>query len=91
MIDYINVENKIDTQAAFSATELCQKFTTENVANCCFGINAQTFEDQDQKFLKMTQTISGLSALENFKILLMFTSPLISKLLRFRFVCSIVN
>ena len=41
-----------DSQSELDMKELCGKFSMETIATCAFGVNAETFSNDDSQFVK---------------------------------------
>ncbi|KAI7815466.1 cytochrome p450 [Rhyzopertha dominica] len=62
------------------------RFTTDVIGSCAFGIECNSFKDQNNPFRKYGNLIFENSVLDNLKELFLFCLPKLSLLLRFKVV-----
>lgn len=85
MIKYIESEiktggNPIETK------QLSEKFTSDNVATCAFGLDGRAFEDPNPEFVRVGKEIMQPSFILAIKMLVMMLFPAFTKILSVRSV-----
>jgi hypothetical protein len=66
--------------------ETMARFTTDVIASCAFGINANSLKDPDSEFGRHTRGISDFSVQKGLAGLLAFFAPYLNTIFRLRFV-----
>jgi hypothetical protein len=55
--------------------ETMARFTTDVIASCAFGINANSLKDQDSEFGRHIRAITDFSVQKGLALLLAFVAP----------------
>jgi cytochrome P450 family 6 len=66
--------------------ETMARFTTDVIASCVFGINANTLKDPDSEFRRHTRAIAEFSVQKGLAILLALFAPYLNTIFRLKFV-----
>ncbi|KAK9679265.1 Cytochrome P450 [Popillia japonica] len=85
MVKYIETETKLGANP-FDVKELCSKFTSDNVANCAFGLEGKAFEDPNSEFRSIGKKVLQPSLSLTIKMLLIFLFPNLAKIFTVRFI-----
>lgn len=83
MVKYIETETKLGANP-FDVKELCSKFTSDNVANCAFGLEGKAFEDPNSEFRSIGKKVLQPSLSLTIKMLLIFLFPNLAKIFTVR-------
>jgi hypothetical protein len=62
------------------------RFTTDVIASCAFGINANSLKDPDSEFGRHTRGLGDFSVQKGLAMLLEFFAPYLNTLLCLKFV-----
>ncbi|KAF2886094.1 hypothetical protein ILUMI_20079, partial [Ignelater luminosus] len=65
-----------------NAKELSAKYTTDAVASCGFGLNANSFQETETEFRKMGKLLFSQSPINAIKHLLQFAIPSLAKIFK---------
>jgi cytochrome P450 family 6 len=66
--------------------ETMARFTTDVIASCAFGINANTLKDPDSEFRRHTRAIGDFSAQKGLALLLAFFAPYLNTIFRLKYL-----
>jgi cytochrome P450 family 6 len=66
--------------------ETMARFTTDVIASCAFGINANSLKDPDSEFGRHTRAIGDFSVQKGLAGLLAFFAPYLNSIFRLKFV-----
>jgi cytochrome P450 family 6 len=66
--------------------ETMARFTTDVIASCVFGINANSLKDPDSEFGRHTRALADFSIQKGLVGLLAFSAPYLNTIFRFKFV-----
>jgi cytochrome P450 family 6 len=66
--------------------ETMARFTTDVIASCAFGLNANSLKDPDSEFWRHTRAIAEFSIMKGFLFLLAFFAPYLNTIFRLKFV-----
>jgi hypothetical protein len=66
--------------------ETMARFTTDVIASCAFGINANSLKDPDSEFGRHTRGITDFSVQKSLAALLGFFAPYLNTFFRLKFV-----
>jgi cytochrome P450 family 6 len=66
--------------------ETMARFTTDTVASCGFGINANSLKDPDSEFGRHTRAIADFSVQKGLAMLLALFAPYLNKIFRLKFM-----
>nr|XP_022909586.1 cytochrome P450 6j1-like [Onthophagus taurus] len=85
MVDYINKNINLN-KSTIETKELCTKFTIDNVANCGFGLDGKTFDDENSELRNVAKVLCEPSTIHGIKMLLLTFLPSIAHVVRAKFV-----
>jgi cytochrome P450 family 6 len=71
--------------------ETMARFTTDVIASCVFGINANSLKDPDSEFGRHTRGIGEFSVQKGLAMLLAFFAPYLNTIFRLKFVADETN
>ncbi|XP_017786537.1 PREDICTED: cytochrome P450 6j1-like [Nicrophorus vespilloides] len=86
MNDYI--ENH---QKCVDLKDLMKRFTIGNVASCAFGLEANSFEEEESEFVKISRQIGDISGFSTIKVMLRNIFPFLVNVLSVRFFSKYVE
>jgi cytochrome P450 family 6 len=66
--------------------ETMARFTTDVIASCAFGINANSLKDPDSEFGRHVRAIADFSVQKGLVMLMAFFAPYLNKIFRLKFV-----
>jgi hypothetical protein len=66
--------------------ETMARFTTDVIASCAFGINANSLKDPDSEFGRHTRSIADFSIQKGLALLLANFAPYLNTVFRLKFV-----
>jgi cytochrome P450 family 6 len=66
--------------------ETMARFTTDVIASCAFGINANSLKDPDSEFWRHTRGLGDLTVEKGLAGFLAFFAPYLNKIFRFKYV-----
>jgi cytochrome P450 family 6 len=66
--------------------ETMARYTTDVIASCAFGINANSLKDPDSEFGRQTRAICDFSVQKGLAILMAFFAPYLNTVFRFKSV-----
>jgi cytochrome P450 family 6 len=66
--------------------ETMARFTTDVIASCAFGINANSLKDPDSEFGRHTRALGKFSIQKGLAALLAFFAPYLNTIFRLKFV-----
>jgi cytochrome P450 family 6 len=66
--------------------ETMARFTTDVIASCAFGINANSLKNPDSEFGRHTRAIADFSFKKGLAMLLAFFAPYLKTVFRLKFV-----
>lgn len=87
MIKYLHNDPQLTkgtTIRQLKIKDVAEKFTTDAVASCAFGLDGKSFEDPDAEFKKMGEIFSTPSLTMALKNLLTFIIPPLAYLFRMK-------
>lgn len=85
MLKYIESEVKIGANP-MEAKTLSEKFTSDNVATCAFGLDGQAFKNPNPEFVRVGKQIIQPSFSFAVKVLVLTLFPKLIKVLKVRLV-----
>jgi hypothetical protein len=62
------------------------RFTTDVIASCAFGINGNSLKDPDSEFGRRTRTVSDFSVQKGLVMIMAFFAPYLNKIFRLKFL-----
>jgi hypothetical protein len=62
------------------------RFTTDVIASCAFGLNANSLKDPNSEFGRNIRTVLDFSVQKGLAILLAFFAPYLNTIFRLKFV-----
>jgi cytochrome P450 family 6 len=66
--------------------ETMDRFTTDVIASCAFGINANSLKDPDSEFGRHVRGITDFSVQKGLAMLLAYFAPYLNTIFRLKFV-----
>jgi cytochrome P450 family 6 len=66
--------------------ETMDRFTTDVIASCAFGINGNSLKDPDSEFGRCIRTILNFSVKRGLKLLMAFFAPHLQTTFRLKFM-----
>jgi cytochrome P450 family 6 len=66
--------------------ETMARFTTDVIASCAFGINANSLKDPDSEFGRHTRGMCDFSVQKGLAMLLAFSAPYLNTIFRLKFL-----
>jgi cytochrome P450 family 6 len=66
--------------------ETMARFTTDVIASCAFGINANSINDPDSEFGRHTRSRADFSLPKGLSLLLAFFTPYLNTIFRLKYV-----
>jgi cytochrome P450 family 6 len=66
--------------------ETMGRFTTDGIASCAFGINANSLKDPDSEFGRHTRALADFSVQKGLAAVLAFFAPYLNTIFRLKFV-----
>ncbi|CAG9858620.1 unnamed protein product [Phyllotreta striolata] len=80
------MENAANTSTPLEALDLCMRYTLDNVAICAFGVDGKAFEEHSA-FKELAEKFFTADSLpKKLKFWLMFNFPVISGLIKLKFI-----
>lgn len=76
---------------AFEAKDLATKFTVETVANCVFGIEANTLQKEESKMRQMSKRLTKPSGMAIIKMILTTLIPPLKRIIKVQLIADDVN
>lgn len=83
-VDYIGRESS--GGKCIETKDLCAKYTTENVVNCSFGIEAKCFQNLNSEFREMGRKITQPSLIMGVKHLILMIMPSLACVLSVKYI-----
>jgi cytochrome P450 family 6 len=74
------------TGSTVEVKETMDRFTTDVIASCAFGINSNSLKDPDADFGRHTRTVFKFSVKKGMAMLMAFFAPFLKSFLRLKFV-----
>jgi hypothetical protein len=71
--------------------ETMARFTTDVIASCVFGINANSLKDPDSEFGRHARGLTDFSVQKGLAMLLAFFAPYLNTIFRLKFVGDIMS
>jgi cytochrome P450 family 6 len=66
--------------------ETMARFTTDVIASCAFGLNANSLKDPDSEFGRHTRALGEFSVQKGLAMLLAFFAPYLNTIIRLKMV-----
>ena len=67
-----SIEKEVKLGRDVNVKEYFEKFTMDTIATCAFGVDAQSFSNEDSQFVKMAKAVFRRTTWENLTIPFMF-------------------
>jgi cytochrome P450 family 6 len=71
--------------------ETMARFTTDVIASCAFGVNANSLKDLDSEFGRHTRALGDFSVQQGLAMVLAFFAPYLNTIFRLKFVTDETN
>lgn len=84
MVNYLETNPEVTGRDGIEAKELATKYTTDVVASCAFGLEANCFTSTKSEFREMGLKFLSPSFWSSLKMTAIWALPPISKLLRIK-------
>lgn len=84
MIKYMKEAPEIRNRDGVDVKNLAEKFTTDAVANCAFGLEARSFEDPNAEFKNIGALFSAPNIWSAMKHTATFIIPSLAKLFKMK-------
>lgn len=81
LIKYLNKRVQDGRHHCVDGKYLAHQFTTENVANCAFGLTAQAFDSEKSEFVDVARDFGTPSFTQSLKLNILFMMPALGKYL----------
>lgn len=78
--------NYIRSKKEHEMKNVCMRYTTDAIASCAFGVEANSFKHEDTEFLESGRRMFSTSFGRQFSTFAYFTAPFLVKLFRLKFV-----
>ncbi|XP_065156977.1 cytochrome P450 9e2-like [Atheta coriaria] len=91
LIKYLNKRVQDGRHHCVDGKYLAHQFTTENVANCAFGLTAQAFDSEKSEFVDVARDFGTPSFTQSLKLNILFMMPALGKYLSVGFFSKYVQ
>lgn len=91
LVEYIRNGPESNSKDGFETKQLGTQFTIDNIASCCFGVEAESFTNPNSEFKQMSREIFDPSFIGAIRATIVLFVPVVGKIIRMGFVSKKIN